>query len=388
MSNKILDRFDFNSAEDIFWFIGLFLGSLITCLSLFTYTLVIQHLYCVNEDPMISRTKKIEPPFTKIYSTLSATFATLSVLLIFTTYPVCTQYFCGYNPLGNFYYDAVLDTYIAAKLFLYFLFIGRLFNPHYAKIYRYHRFIKVFLFIVMAIVILTTVVTNVGSFFNFKHQNINALIIVWVGIYVFADFILSGFTLVLFFKPLWTRKGLISQQSARDNSASGPISTVSTTSSMSVVLKYGIISSLQTITATLYGISLIVRFSFHWFHSTDSEGDSYLDICSLIQMMDMLITMICIYLGFAKKQTYQQYCEICERYWIACCCNCCSGYQLAMYHDLNWNKKILIEQLKANGLADTTTINTTSIPTTANATTTSISVRDSINDCSMNVMHD
>jgi len=168
----------------------------------------------------------------------------------------------------------------------------------------------------------------------------------------------------------------------------GGASTVSTTSSMSVVLKYGIISSLQTITATSYGISLIVRFLLGWFHTHGHEGNSYLDICSLIQMMDMLITMICIYLGFAKKQTYQQYCEICERYWIACCCNCCSGYQLAMYHDLNWNKRILIEQLKANGLADTTTINTTSIPTTPNATTTSISVRDSINDCSMNVMQD
>ena len=379
MVNKIADRFSFENPEDIYWFIGLFVGSLITCLSLFTFTLVIQHLHCIPRDPQ-ARTQIIEPPFTKIYSTLSAIFATISVVLIFTTYPICTQYVCGYDALGNFYYVTILDSYIAAKLFLYFLFIGRLFNENYGKIYKYPVYIKYFLFIVIFIVIATTIITNVGSVFNFHHQSLNNMIIVWVAIYTVADFILSGCTLILFFRPLWSKTAL---QSLGALTQSPSASATGSASGMSVVLKYGIISALQTITAMLYGISLIVRFVFGWFHTTNEEGDSYLDICSLIQMMDMLTTMLAIYLGFAKKQTYQQYCEICERYWITCCCNCCSGYQLSMYHDINWNKHILKQQLVANGIVDTT-INTSTVPTTNNATTTSISV----NDCSMDVIND
>eukprot|EP01084_Bolivina_argentea_P104403 186941_1 len=341
--SPITKRFEFDTTEDIFWFVGLFIGSLMTCFATFTFTLVIQHLHCIPQDQKSNKKIHIEPKNTKVYSSFSVTLSLICVWLIFTTYPVCTQWKCEYNTLGNFYYNFILDSYIFSKLFLYFLFVGRLFNPHYKKIYQYPCYIQYFLFIVMSIIFIATIISNIGAFFNFHQQTIDKMIIIWVACYVLADFVLSGITLMLFFIPLCK------------TSESYP-GAIMESPSMSIVLKYGIISSFQTITATLYGVSLIVRFIFGWFHSTNSESNSYLDVCSLIQILDMLMTMICIYLGFAKKQTYQEYCEICEKYWITCCCNCCTGYQLVIYHDVYRNREILKQQFITN--ADTT-INST-----------------------------
>ena len=94
--------------------------------------------------------------------------------------------------------------------------------------------------------------------------------------------------------------------SKKDQSiTSSGVSAQSSTSnfSMSVVMKYGVISALQLIAAAVYEISFVIRIFAGWYHTKNAAGNSYLDICSIIQMMDCLILMICIYLGFARKQT-------------------------------------------------------------------------------------
>jgi len=337
------------------WMIGFISGICILLASMFTFTLIIQHLHCIPVHPSTMHSK-MEPENISTYSTLSSCFATLCVILILSTYPVCTQWFCSYNLLGNAYNILVLDTYVLAKLFLYLIFIGRLFNPYYRRIYHYSQHIQYLLWTVLLIVVFTTTVWNIGSVLNFKDDALNEILTICSGVYVFADCLLSISTMILFFRPICRRhrvkqdavssNGIRSIMTSGQSAVSSPSTASRSAWSMSVVMKYGVISTLQMIASTVYGLSWMIRIFKGWYHVKGSRGDSYLDICSVIQMLDCLILMICIYLGFARKQTYQAFCETCELFCIRCCCSCCSGYDLELYIESDlWKRECMKKKL-------------------------------------------
>merc|ERR550525_9952 len=76
--------------------------------------------------------------------------------------------------------------------------------------------------------------------------------------------------------------------------------------------------------------------------------------------------MVCIYLGFAKKQTYQAYSEICELYCLRCCCNCCGRLDLELYYHSDVLKR---QDLKQKLIAEST------FPTGTFGNTTNVTTR-------------
>merc|ERR1712129_365872 len=83
-------------------------------------------------------------------------------------------------------------------------------------------------------------------------------------------------------------------------------------SKFAVLKKYGLISLSQTAISMIYGISLIVRFCASWYHTDGIEGISYLDLCTVIQSLDIMVTLACVYIGFVKKETDKSYCSLCK----------------------------------------------------------------------------
>merc|ERR1719419_503794 len=82
-----------------------------------------------------------------------------------------------------------------------------------------------------------------------------------------------------------------------------------------MIHKYGAISLAQSIVSMLYGAALLLRFCRGWYHTESVLGVSYLMISTVVQSTDMLITIICIYYGFVKKNTAKSYCALC---WDCC----------------------------------------------------------------------
>ena len=156
----ILKHFDFEDELDVIWTFCFFLGTCIVAPTLFTFTLIIQHLYCIPKSPVAADLhSKWEPT----YAFMSSIFATLCVLLAFSTYPVCTEWKCAYNTLGRIYHILILDTYILSKFPLHLLLIGRLFNPYYHRIYQYPQYVQYLLWMLLIILMITMVVVNTGS---------------------------------------------------------------------------------------------------------------------------------------------------------------------------------------------------------------------------------
>merc|ERR1719242_2190803 len=92
------------------------------------------------------------------------------------------------------------------------------------------------------------------------------------------------------------------------------VNSASNASKFAVLKKYGAISLSQTLISMIYGVSLIIRFVFGWYHTDNIEGISYLDICTVIQSLDIMITLSCVYVGFVKKETDLSYCGIFKDY--------------------------------------------------------------------------
>lgn len=98
---------------------------------------------------------------------------------------------------------------------------------------------------------------------------------------------------------------------------------------------------------------MIHRFVMGWYHAFDENGISYLDMCLVIQLMDMLITMICIYVGFVKKDTDTSYCKIygecCKQ--IKCCkCLMMSPNDKNKSYTVLWDKDLMNRPINgANG---------------------------------------
>ena len=304
---SISDRFNLANIADVFWVIGSLLALCLLLFSILTFTAILQHLFCVKADQ--NKTSHIDPKVIKQCSILCCMFGLICSMAGFSTFPICTTVECGYNTLGNAYFIINLISYISSKLCLYILFIHRLFNKYSAEIYQYSKCTKRSLEIAIIILAIAIILTSIFAIIidhynnNDKVDGLDWSVIIAVVIYVLADFILSGFTLVLFFAPLWNMAKLKKRNMNKQKL-------------VAIIWKYGAISLTQTIISIFYGVSLIVRFVMGWYHTADTIGVSYLDMCVVIQLLDILITMLCIYVGFVRKETHESYCKICKD----CCC--------------------------------------------------------------------
>ena len=281
------------NSEDIIWTIGFFVGLCISVISLFTFTLIIQHLHCIPESSFAADLHpRIEPEHAKAYSTLSVTFATLSVIATLSAYILCTQWPDWYSALARTAFILVLDSYVLSKLFLYLLFIGRLVNPYYQRIYQYPNYIRYLLWMLFCGLLASLIGFNIGWALMVSgivtKESTDAI---WLGIYAVTDSVLSIATMILFFRPI-----CIGIQPTDHHQTS-------TDSDMSVVMTYGTMSALQLFAALSYEMSLLGRVYLASINAPRSVWDPYLNICSVISMLDCLLVMICIYFGFARKRT-------------------------------------------------------------------------------------
>ena len=287
--SAFLRQFSFDE-EHIIWSICVLSAFCIVGITLYTFTLIMQHLFCIpKSSSALGLQSRSEPSHVKAYSTLSVTFATLCVMFTFSTYPVCTELWCGYNTLGFASFALVLDSYILSKLFLYLLFIDCLFNPYYRCIYQYPKSIQHSLWFLLIAMMISVIIGNANNAVQcVGKQPSESIDKAWSAVYVVTDCTISIATMLLFFRPICCNR--------KKKSCSPSVD-------MSVVKKYRIISALQLIAAVSYELSFLGRIYVGAEHALEGIWSSYLDICSVVQMLDCLLLMICIYRGFARKET-------------------------------------------------------------------------------------
>ena len=177
MSYKgIKDHFHFDTEVNTTWSISFVLGLFITMTTIFTFIKILQHLYCIPTSSFgLNVHPNIQPKHVRAYSTLSITFATLCNIFNFAIYPVCAQWSCMDNPLDWMFNIAVWDSSILSKVFLYLIFIGRLFNPYYRRIYRYANYVRYILRILVIAMIFPMIILSVVYILQFMGIYFNLL---------------------------------------------------------------------------------------------------------------------------------------------------------------------------------------------------------------------
>ena len=286
--SHISARMKSDAAVDVMWRSCFYIALCILVIALFIFVFTIQHLFCIPKSAISANNySTIRLKHLRSYSTLSVTCASLSLIVSFSDYLVCTQWSCQLNALG--FTDTVLcwDAYILSKFFLYLIFIERLFNPHYQRIYQYPQHLRHILWILLLVLVLAMIGINIIAalaleeiYYPFSVDNICNTV------YAIADILISLLAMILFFRPL------CAQSDTNSNNAD-----------TSVLLKYGILSALQLFAALSLQLSLLCATLMLLL---DGQILIILKIESgihLIQMCDCLLLMLCIYIGFARKKT-------------------------------------------------------------------------------------
>ena len=286
--SRISDRLQSHDAVDFIWKFCLYLTLVIVIVTISMCVKIIQHLHCISKSAYSSDTQfNIQLKHVKTYSTFSVTFATLSVIVSFSKYLVCTQWSCVYTALNSIYAIIWWDFYILSKIFLYLIFIGRLFNPHYQRIYQYSKFIQYILWMMLSVLILIGLEFNVIAVLlmcGITHPY--ALDTICTIMYAMCDITISSVTMILFFRPLC--RGSILNSNDAD---------------VSVIKKYGILSALQLVAAISFQISFMGSIYMSAIDAPVRNWAIYNYTIRTIQILDSLLLMICIHFGFARKQT-------------------------------------------------------------------------------------
>lgn len=284
--SRLADHSNVHNESDIMWVVCAFGGFCIVIATLFTFTLIVLHLYCIpGADPSSST----EPEIGRKYSVLSAIFAALSVIITFAAYFVCSQWSCWYNDLAVAISMVYWGLYIGAKLFLYLLFLGRLFNPQYRHIYQYHEYTQYVLRALLIVLAMGMIEFTIGNaLYLVGIKDFQSLDTIRMAVYVITDSILSITINILFFRPFCCRR--------IGNSISAEIDRAA-------VIKYGIISFLQVIASVTYQFSIVVGLYLVLRHVPENTWHSYTYCRDLVQMVDCFLLITCIYCGFARKQT-------------------------------------------------------------------------------------
>ena len=197
--SDILKRFDSKDEEDTIWQICSIISICICGIAIFIFFRTIQHLYCL---PLPVRCCIFEPKHIKIYSTLSITFAFLSCIINFSMYPVCTVSNCWTNFTHHFSLPIRIfwPFYTLAKIFVYLIFIGRLFNPYYARIHQYSKCIQYLLWIFVWVLVIETIAYKIQDGLLLAGIDVPLSVDkVLTAIYSILDVLMSVLCMSLFF---------------------------------------------------------------------------------------------------------------------------------------------------------------------------------------------
>lgn len=284
-------HFRFQDNVDVIWTICFFTGLCILCIAIFTFILIMQHLHCTARptSSFSAADLQVEPAHVATYSTVSVIFAAICVAVTFSIDLICSKWSCWYTVLGWTYSILLWDSYILSKFFLYLIFIGRLFNPYYQRMYQYPKWVQYTLWMLLFIIIINMIIFNVDDALAFGGIQFPVSVrSICFLVYLIADFLLSVSTTILFFRPICRNCCIRKKNSLSD---------------MSVVKKYGFVSTLQLIAALSFQFSYLVADYLFTFNIPKSTTSAYGYVLRVIQMVDCLLLMICIHLGFARKQT-------------------------------------------------------------------------------------
>ena len=320
MSHLLL-HFQHNDTTDIIRVICGFVGLCILIIVAFTFIRITQHLHCFPGPPSISSLQsKDERERIKIYSTFAVSFATICVIISFSAYPVCAQWSCWNTVLGDIYGLLIWNFYAVTKVFTYLLFFDRLLKPRYQRIYQYTDCTRVLLLGLLIALVIAVSILDMEYGLVFAgiaiHHSFELILLLML---VISDCALAISISVIFFHPLCSRsfKTHLMLQTSNVNVAD--------------LRKYGIITALQLIAAVVFQMSMLGRICFNIIGPSLTVWSVYLDIARVIQMMDCLLLMICIYFGFVRKQKNKSCCNMCRLFCIWCGCGCCRKYEFKQF---------------------------------------------------------
>lgn len=262
--------------------------------------------------PKTIQQRQVEPQLVNVYSALSVTFATLSVIVSFSIFPVCTEWICWYTDRAYVYDICFWTLYTMAKIFMYLLFVGRLFNPYYQRIYQYSKYIQYLLWMMLILLLAVMIDIVIGDVISMKGiEYPKAIDDASIALYGVTDCITATILLILFFRPIC--KGVY----------------------MSIVKIYAGISALQWSAAVLYQVSFISTIYLYASDASQQVWDVYHNIARVIQLLDCCLLMVCIHIGFARVNTV---CKLCQRTEIVstdyCFCFCCDYPAEVVLRDL------------------------------------------------------
>ena len=111
-----------------------------------------------------------------------------------------------------------------------------------------------------------------------------------ITVWAITDIVLSISCTFLFFRPIWS-PGARHPESAESNIY------------VSRLKRYSFISILQLIAAVSYQLTLAIMIYYNSKVISNRAGSNFIYITHVIQMCDCMLLMICVYVGFARRQT-------------------------------------------------------------------------------------
>lgn len=179
---------------------------------------------------------------------------------------------------------------------VYTLFIDRIYNDFFTKIYLYSTKILYLLLFMVIIVIITLIIFNVFSVLNFELESVNFISKISVIVFILMDIIFSGCTLFLFIKPIYS-------QTSKDQNKQYM---------KHKIVKYALLSTLAIISSLIYELSYAIRMFTGLYHSDSNTSNDFMDISSMLQISDCVVSMFCVYFGFVEKDIFDKWCNKCH----------------------------------------------------------------------------
>lgn len=285
--SRIWRHYQLNDSWDISWTLCSSIGLVILICIFFAAIQSLQHIHCIPKPSVTAWFRyRFETKHFIAYSTLSVLFSTGSAFIIFIMFPVCSQWDCVATVLGYSLNILMVDSYLLSKIFVYLIFIGRLVNPHYIRLYRYPEYIQYSLWMMLTVLIIIAIAWNIKQGLLLTEIEYSHSIDITIDtVYGITDCILSISLMILFFRPICTKN------------------TISADEFRSILRKYAGLSALQLTVAVSAQIAFIAANVLWWTGAPLSTQEMYADIRNVLSMVDCLLLIICIYSGFARQPT-------------------------------------------------------------------------------------
>eukprot|EP01083_Nonionella_stella_P012903 36414_1 len=262
----------FWNVANIFWAVGFAATSICLIIALPLFFSIIRSLK--SDDILL--------PSTKTTAILSSVLNMLCIMFYFVSFPICMVRICGDNVWGYVTFLSITNTYILSKIFLYSLFIARVYSQFFKKLYPYSNKLLYCLRFMMFLALVTVILVNISYWYHFPafmkyvdDTTAGGIVL------VFLDFGLSVFTLLLFVIPSCSVYGHAMKLK---------------------IMKLIVLSSIAILSSTFCGVGMVVRYYFHWYWVYDITFHiAYVDVLNTCKCMDCVMSLTCIYFGFVSK---------------------------------------------------------------------------------------